>query len=59
MSLNNSFFAPNNCSSVSKKQITPWPPSNALEWTFVEYITPPAKHGNFWELKCKFCVKEF
>jgi hypothetical protein len=59
MSFKYSFFTFNNCFSVSKKQTTPWPPFKALEWTFVECVTPPTKHGSFWELKCKFCVKEF
>ncbi len=59
MSFNNSSSAPNNCSFVSKKQTTPWPPSKALEWTFVECVTPLAKHGSSWELECNFCAKEF
>ncbi len=59
MSFNNSSSIPNSCSSISKKQTIPWPPSKTLQWTFVEYITPPIKHGSSWELKCKFCAKEF
>jgi len=46
---------PNN-SSIAKRQTNPWPPSKALEWSVIDLIT---KHGNFWELRCKFCVKEF
>jgi hypothetical protein len=59
MSFNNSSSTPNSCFFVSKKQTTPWPPSKALEWTFVEWVTPPTKHENSWELKCEFCAKEF
>jgi hypothetical protein len=44
---------------VSKKQTIPQPPFKTLEWTFVEFITPPIKHGNSCELKCKFCAKLF
>ncbi len=59
ITLNNFPFAPNSCSFVFKKQSIPWPPSKAQEWTFVECVTPFAKHGNSWELKCNFCAKEF
>jgi hypothetical protein len=41
------------------KRTIPWPPSKALEWTFVGCVIPPTKHGRTWELKCKFCAKEF
>jgi hypothetical protein len=43
-------------SSIAKRQTNPWPPSKALEWSIIDL---PMKHGKFWELRCKFCVKEF